>query len=169
MADAMFFRIELTPFFQEFRRRRRRVFIVHGHDNVAKETVERFLEKLELVPVILHAQPNAGQTIIGKLERESKVPFAIILLTPDDLGHAKDYSHQIKPRARQNIIFELGFFIGKLGRKRVSTLYKKGVEIPSDLNGFAYISMDESDEWKRFLARELKHAGLKINLDRAFL
>ena len=169
MADAMFFRLELNLYFQDIRKRRKRVFIVHGHDNAAKETVARFLERLELIPIILHEQPNAGRTIIEKFERDAKVPFAIILLTPDDAGHARAYPHQIKSRARQNVVFELGFLVGRLGRNRVSALYKEGVEIPSDLHGFAYISMDDANQWKQSLARELKHAGLKINLERAFL
>jgi hypothetical protein len=101
-----------------------KVFIVHGHDNAAKEMTARFLEKLGLEAIVLHEQPNSGRTLIEKLEHHSAVKFAIALLTPDDLGAAKAEAANLSPRARQNVILELGYFIGKLGRGRVCALYK---------------------------------------------
>ena len=169
MVDAMYHRFEISISFPLVRRKDRRVFIVHGHDSASKETVMRFLEDLGLIPVILHDRPNEGRTLIGKLERNANVGFVIVLLTPDDQAHPVDKPHLINHRARQNVIFELGFFIGKLGRNRVCALYKEGVEIPSDLLGFAYLSIDDGQEWKRLLAREIEHTGLKLNLERAFL
>lgn len=108
----------------------RTVFIVHGHDDSAKLAAARFLEKLDLRPVILHEQPNQGKTIIEKLEGHTNVDFAIVLLTPDDMAHPVSDPTRKALRARQNVMFELGLFIGLLGRKRVCALYRGDVEIP---------------------------------------
>lgn len=143
----------------------KRVFVVHGHDGEAKEATARFLEKLKLDAVILNEQPNAGRTLIEKLEDYSDVGFAVVLLTPDDVGAAKDEIDKLNPRARQNVIAELGHFVGRLSRKRVCALYKEGVEIPSDYSGVAYIAMDRAGAWKTKLAQELVEAGLPIKLE----
>ena len=100
------------------------IFIVHGRDEGAKDTVARFLEKLDLVPVTLAEKPGKGLTIIEKVEQHTQVGFAIVLLTPDDAGSLQDDENDLSPRARQNVIFEFGYFIGKLGRKRVCALVK---------------------------------------------
>ena len=144
----------------------RDVFIIHGRDDGTKETVARFISQLGLNPIILHEQPNQGQTIIEKFERHAEVTFAIALLTPDDTGGLSEDEQSLKPRARQNVIFELGYFTGKLGRRRVCALTKEPVEIPSDYYGVLYISLDESDGWKMRLMRELKNAGFEIDVDR---
>jgi hypothetical protein len=94
----------------------RRVFLVHDHDESARETAARFLEKLSLEPVILHEQPSSGRTIIEKVEQYSEVAFALVLLAPDDVGAKHGSEQALVPRARQNVILELGYFIGKLGR-----------------------------------------------------
>ncbi|MBI5303452.1 MAG: nucleotide-binding protein [Chloroflexi bacterium] len=143
-----------------------KVFIVHGHDEAAKESAARFVEKLGLEAIILHEQPNAGRTIIEKFEDHSNVGFAIVLLTPDDVGSPKDKSSETKPRARQNVILELGYFMGKLGRGRVCALYKEDVDIPSDYKGVAYISMDSAGAWRMALAKEIKNAGIEIDLNK---
>jgi predicted nucleotide-binding protein len=145
----------------------RRVFIAHGHDEAAKQTVARFLEHVALQPIILHEQPDAGRTIIEKFETESEVSFAVVLLTPDDMGYMNGGHPAPRPRARQNVVFELGFFVGRLGRGRVTALYKEGVEIPSDYRGVAFTKMDDQYAWKMILARELKQAGIKIDLNKA--
>ncbi len=144
------------------------VFIVHGRDNEAKETVARFLEQLELTPVILHEQPSKGSTIIEKFERHAQPAFTVVLLTPDDIGAHKDDESNLKPRARQNVIFELGFFIGRLGRERVCALTKGNVEIPSDYEGVVYIPLDDAGGWKGNIVRELKTAGLDVDANRVF-
>jgi predicted nucleotide-binding protein len=142
----------------------RKVFIVHGHDEGTKEAVARFLYQLQLSPVILAEQPNQGQTIIEKFEQSSNdVGFAVVLLTPDDIGTSKSKLEELKPRARQNVIFELGYFAAKLGRRRVCALHKGGIEIPSDYHGVIYVSLD-SDDWKWHLARELKQV-ISIDLN----
>ena len=144
------------------------VFIVHGHDEAAKHVVARFVDGLDLKPIILDEQPDAGLTIIEKLEREARnVDFAIALLTPDDVGTLKDEADdQFKPRARQNVILELGYFMGKLGRKKVCLLIKGELENPSDLDGILYASMDNPNEWQLKLAKEMKNAGLPIDLNK---
>jgi len=116
-----------------------RVFIVHGRDEGSKEMVARFVEKLVgSPPIILQERPDQGRTLIEKFEDYGEVDYAIVLLTPDDVGALKaEYEEkgELQPRARQNVILELGFFLGKLGRKRVCALLKGNVEIPSDLSG----------------------------------
>lgn len=144
----------------------RDVFIVHGHDEAAKEQVARFLGNLNLRPVILHEQANHGSsTIIEKLERHSNVTFAIVLLTPDDLGSVKNSPNALSPRARQNVILELGYFLGKLGRKGVCPLYKEGVELPSDFSGVIYTPLDSHGGWQLKLAKELRLILSDIDLN----
>lgn len=149
------------------------IFIVHGHDNEAKETVARFVEKLGLRAVILHEQPNHGRTIIEKFEEFSdKISFAIVLLTPDDFGASKSDLKNPKLRARQNVIYELGFFNAKLSRARVFVLKKGDVEILSDYLGVIYEEMDEKGSWKNKLVVELEDANVFIspeNLKKALL
>lgn len=143
----------------------RNVFIVHGHNNEIKVNVARTLEKLGLNPIILHEQPNSGKTIIEKFESHSEVGFAIILLTDDDLGGAKE-NENLNLRARQNVILEMGYFIGKLGRDRVCPLYTNGVELPSDLYGLLYTEIDKGENWKIKIAKELKAAGYDIDINK---
>ncbi|MDD4729898.1 MAG: nucleotide-binding protein [Dysgonamonadaceae bacterium] len=145
-----------------------RVFLVHGHDKELKETTARFLEKLGLDPIILHEQSNKGLTIIEKFEEYSDVSFAVVLLTPDDFGGSLTSIENKNKRARQNVIFELGYFLGKLGRKNVVGLIKDNIEIPSDYSGIMYIAVDNFDAWKMSLAKEIKTAGLKIDMNVAF-
>lgn len=149
-------------------RKGNRVFVVHGHDEAAREKVAGFLRKLDLNPVILQEQPNKGRTIIEKLESNADVSFAVVLLTPDDVGAHKDKATDLQPRARQNVILELGCFIGKIGRERVCALLGEGVEIPSDYHGVLYVPLDNSDGWKMKLLEELKAAGFEIDANRAF-
>ncbi|MFO1534835.1 MAG: TIR domain-containing protein [Thermoplasmatota archaeon] len=147
------------------RGQRKRVFIVHGHDQAARETVARYLEqRLELEVVILHEQANQSRTIIEKLEAHSDVDYAIVLLTPDDVAIGKDGGQE--GRARQNVVLELGFFCGKLGRSKVFLLYADGVAMPSDYDGVAYTKLDAGGAWQIALARELSHAGIPINAQR---
>ncbi len=145
------------------------VFLVHGHNNEIKETVARFLEKLDLSTIVLHEQPNLGRTVIEKFMDYSNVGFAVILLTADDRGGIISVPYEGQAlRARQNVIFELGFFLGKLSRMRVCALYQPGVELPSDYQGVLYISLDDSGAWRLTLARELKAAGLPVDLNKVF-
>ena len=142
-----------------------KVFLVHGHDESAKVSTARFLERLRLEAVVLHEQASSGQTIIEKIERYSEVAFAVVLLTPDDIGAERGRDDALRPRARQNVILELGFFMGKLGRSHVVALVNGDVETPSDYDGVVYISIDDGCAWQMVLARELKAAGLNVNLN----
>jgi hypothetical protein len=143
-----------------------RVFVVHGQDNAARESVARFLERAGIQAVILHEQANRGDTIIEKLERNSDVHFAVVLLTGDDEGHRKGDTVPLKSRARQNVILELGYFVAKLGRENVCALYEDGVELPSDWNGVVWVPLDAHDAWKYKLAKELRAARFSIDLNR---
>lgn len=140
------------------------VFIVHGRDDEAKITVARFVENLGIETTILHEQANRGQTIPEKFEEHAgDADFAIILLTPDDVGASKDETDNLTPRARQNVVLELGYFWGKLGREHMCVLYKEGVELPSDIHGILYIPMDNSNGWQLQLAKEMQQVGLPID------
>jgi len=142
-----------------------KIFIVHGHNNEIKQTVARTVTTLKLEPIILHEQIDQGKTIIEKFEKNSgEVNFAIILLTADDEGKAK-IEKDFKMRARQNVVFEMGYFIGKLGRDRVFLLLENGVDKPGDLDGIVYTSFDNADGWKLKLVKELKAAGYKVTAD----
>lgn len=144
-----------------------KVFIVHGHDEATRETVARYLEKLRLQPIILHEQASRGQTIIEKIEHYSEVDFAVVLLTPDDVGAALNAKSNLQPRARQNVILELGYFIARLGRSHVCALHKGELELPSDYIGVVYVPLDDNGGWRLQLARELKEAEFEIDLNDA--
>jgi predicted nucleotide-binding protein len=139
----------------------RKVFVVHGHDEAARETVARFLAAAEFIPIILHEQANQGRTVIEKVEAHGDVGFAVVLLTPDDVGAARGKDAQ--PRARQNVVLELGYFVGRLGRDRVCALKKGNLEIPSDFGGVVYENMDDGNGWKLALGRELHAAGYDVD------
>jgi predicted nucleotide-binding protein len=139
-----------------------RIFIVHGHDVAARESVARFVMKLNLDPIILHEQANQGRTVIEKVEAHSDAGFAIVLLTPDDEGRAQG-AEVLEPRARQNVLLELGYFIAKLGRSNVCALRRRKVEIPSDFAGVVWTDMDEAGAWRTQLGKELQAAGYRID------
>ena len=141
------------------------VFVIHGRDHGTRDTVASFLRKLELEPVILEEQPNRGRTIIEKFEEYVQGDFAVALLTPDDMGGLSN--DELQPRARQNVIFEFGYCIGKFGRDRVLALVKGDPEIPSDYSGVLYIPMDESGGWQMRLIREMNSVGFNIDANLA--
>lgn len=143
-----------------------RVFVVHGHDHGPRDSVARLIERLGFEPVILEEQPNQGRTIIEKFEAYADVRFAVVVLTPDDMGGTKG-GPPVRPRARQNVILELGFFIGTLGRDHVAAIVVGNVETPSDVDGVLYIPFDPATgSWRSKLAREMKAAGLPVDLNR---
>ena len=145
----------------------RRVFVVHGRDEGAKEAVARFLGKLDLQPIILHEQANQGKTVIEKFEAHSEVDYAVVLFTPDDVGHPANEPALAKPRARQNVVLELGFFMAALGRHKVCVLYRGDVEIPSDYAGVLFVALDDGGAWRFTVAREMKSIGMEIDLNKA--
>lgn len=141
----------------------KRVFVVHGHDEVTRQRVSNFLSQLKLEPIVLSEQANQGKTVIEKLEAHADVQYAIVLLTPDDEGR-KVGAEALQKRARQNVILELGYFIARLGRGHVCALHQKEVEIPSDFLGVLSVALDANDGWKVKLAKEMDAAGLSFNL-----
>ena len=144
------------------------VFVVHGHDDAAKQAVARFTERLGLQPVILQEQINKGMTVIEKFENFSaRAGFAIILITPDDVGFPINNEQGKAFRPRQNVVLELGYFAAKLGRSKTFVLTKGDVEMPSDILGLVYERMDDGEGWKMRLARELKAAGFTVDMNRA--
>lgn len=141
-----------------------KIFVVHGHDHQSKLDVARTIEKLGLKAIVLHERPNAGQTIVEKFEANADVGFAVIILAPDDFGKSKEETES-KPRARQNVILELGYFMASLKRKNVFVLRVESVEIPSDILGIVYTPMDKHDGWKFKLVGELQKAGFDVSAD----
>jgi predicted nucleotide-binding protein len=142
------------------------IFIVRGHDGSAKVEVARLIEHAGLMAVILHEQPNAGRTIIEKFEHHAgALGFAVAILTPDDVG-GRDKDH-LRARARQNVVGELFWFAGKLGRACVCALRKGDVEIPSDFAGVVYTEMDDRGAWRAELLRELQNAGYTVDWAKA--
>ena len=149
----------------------KRVFVVHGHDQFLKTDVERFIHQIGLEPVVLHRQPDKGQTLIEKFEANSDVGYAFILLTPDEFAFTTDQEklpdaeRKKELRARPNVIFEFGFFVGKLGRQRVCCIYKEGVVLPSDLTGLIYKKVSDSIDPQAYsIIQELKAAGYKVQI-----
>jgi predicted nucleotide-binding protein len=141
------------------------IFLVHGHDR-RREEVKNFLENTcqsRYKVVILDEQPALGRTLIERLEQHGqRAAYAVILFTADDVGAAKadgGEAQKVNPRARQNVVFEFGWFCGQIGRERVAVLYEPGVELPSDIGGLTFIDLGNDDRAVR-LARDLKAAGL---------
>lgn len=151
------------------------IFIVHGHNEEMKQSVARMVTKLSLTPIILHEQPNGGKTIIEKFESNAEsISFAIILLSADDLGSSVrdldgvkevEVRQHLEMRARQNVVFEMGFFAGRLGRSQVFLLLQEGVAKPGDLDGIVYTAYDAAHAWRFELVKELKNAGYKVSAD----
>lgn len=141
--------------------RGRNVFIVHGHAGSKRDTIEVFVRQLGLDPVILEEQYHGGRTIIQQLEHYSNVAYVIVLMTPDDICGSPDAP---KARARQNVVFELGYFIGKYGLSRVKAIVMGDIELLSDMHGVLYIPFDNGGDWKIKLVREMRGAGLNVQL-----
>ena len=147
-----------------------KVFIVHGHDETAKNETARTLEKAGFEAIILHKQADGGLTIIEKIEKYTDVDFAVVLYTECDKGRAKDAAvDDERFRARQNVVFEHGYLIGKLSRNKVCALVKGNVETPGDISGVVYTKMDADGAWKYQLFKNMKEAGLYVDLNKALM
>ncbi len=145
-------------------RNKRKVFIVHGRDNETKQEVARFIEKVGLQSIILHEQASAGMTIIEKIERYSnEADFALVLYTPCDHGRGV-HETKIHPknRARQNVVFEHGYLMAKLGRENVCALVKGEIETPNDISGVVYVNFDGQGAWKSEVTKELTACGYDV-------
>ncbi|MBF1373699.1 MAG: nucleotide-binding protein [Porphyromonadaceae bacterium] len=143
-----------------------KVFIVHGHNDAAKSEAARFVESLGFKAIILHEQASLGDTIIEKIEKNSNVGFAIVLYTPCDWGASQGEKDHLNLRARQNVVFEHGYLMAKIGRKNVCPLVKGDIETPNDISGVVYIKMDEGDGWKLAVAKEMKKSGYDVDLNK---
>ena len=142
------------------------VFIVHGHDNLARLEVANFIKSLGLKDIVLNEQASSGKTIIEKIEEYSDVGFAIVLYTPCDVGASQRQKDQLRYRARQNVVFEHGYLMGKIGRENVCSLVKGDIETPTDISGVVYIPMDEGDGWKLAVAKEMKKSGYDVDFNK---
>ena len=140
-----------------------KVLVVHGRNHEIREQVARFLMKLELEPILLDEQAAQGRTLIEMLESQAGLSFAIVILTGDDVGALAADQDALHPRARQNVIFELGFAVGRFKRERVCALYEEAVELPSDIHGVEYTPLDPAGAWRTKLARELHEAGFHFD------
>ncbi|WP_339065938.1 nucleotide-binding protein [Teredinibacter turnerae] len=136
-------------------------FIVHGHDDLAKLTLARFMEQIGLNPINLHEQASSSKTIIKKIESCGDVGYAVVLCTPYDVS--SKVGEENKPRACQNVVFEHGHSIGRLRRSKVAALVKGGAETPNDISVVAYIDLDDRCAWKMDIANELQHAGYRVD------
>jgi len=154
----------------------KKVFLVHGHNEEMKQKVARIVTKLGLDPIILHEQANEGRTIIDKFETNAEnIQFAIILLSADDLATSKrdlegvkeeEIKSKLEKRARQNVVFEMGYFAGKLGRNRLFYLLQDGVAKPGDLDGLVYTPYDTVGAWKFSLVKELQACGYNVDANK---
>lgn len=143
-----------------------KVFIVHGHDEEAKAKTARFIENLGFEAIILHEKASSSMTIIEKIENYSDVGFGIVLYTPCDIGGKQIDEPELSPRARQNVVFEHGFLIGKIGRSNVCALVKGNVEIPNDISGVVYVQMDNAEAWKYTIAKEMREIGYNVDMNK---
>lgn len=139
------------------------IFLVHGHDEGLRDAVALTLRQLGLEPVILSEKANLGMTIIEKLVKYGAVGFAVVLMTPDDIGATTLSEDALNPRARQNVILEMGYFLGRIGREKVCVLYKAGVEMPSDYQGVVWTKLDDEGSWRFKLCKELRAAGYSVD------
>ena len=147
----------------------KRVFVVHGRDELSKTSLEVLLHEIGLEPIVLHRQADEGQTIIEKFERHAEVGYAFILLTPDEVAYLAaedalpDNKRRKERRARPNVIFEFGYFVGRLGRSRVCCIYTGDVSLPSDVHGMIYKKYKNSiDEVAYGIMKDLKASGYII-------
>lgn len=141
-----------------------RVFVVHGHNESARQSVVAVLSRIGLEAVILHEQPNMGRHLLTKLVEEAElVTYAVVVMTNDDIGGID--RNTLSPRARQNVILELGYFLAHLGQQRVCAIVTPGLETPSDFDGIVYIPMDDAGRWESILRRELRAAKMPIRED----
>jgi predicted nucleotide-binding protein len=178
--DSIVERLEIIPLSDEIKNedaategtapsRSKKVFVVHGHDEVAKTNLEVFLHEVGLEPVVLHRQADEGLTVIEKFEKHSDVGYAFILLTPDEVAYLasedslSDADRKKHSRARPNVIFEFGYFVGKLGRSKVCCLYTGNVELPSDVSGMIYKRFEKNIEEVAYsITKDLKACGYNI-------
>ncbi|HCG7131576.1 TIR domain-containing protein [Vibrio parahaemolyticus] len=154
----------VAPSFLVQPKKKNKVFIVHGRDNEAKQEIARHIESLGLEAIILHEQASSGMTIIEKIEHYSgEADFALVLYTACDKGRGV-HENNVPPklRARQNVVFEHGYLMAKLGRRNVTALVKGDIETPNDISGVVYVGMDSYGAWKAEVVKELQACGYNV-------
>jgi hypothetical protein len=142
------------------------ILLVHGRNETLKKPVLEFIEKLKLKASILHEQPNGARSVIERLGEFSNIHFAIFLFTSDDFAIPRDKPKEKQTHVSQNVIFELGYFVGRLGPGKVCALCEEGLEIPLDYSGVVCVPMDSRGGWKLLIAKEIKQAGIEIDLNK---
>jgi len=144
----------------------KRVFVVYGHDTEARRDLELLLRRVRVEPIILENIPGVGETLIEKLESLTDADFACVLLTPDDIGSSAEKPDDLRPRARQNVVLEMGMVLSRLGRRRVAILVKgSNLEKPSDIDGLIYIPFQTTvSEAANALGAALATAGFQIDI-----
>jgi len=145
------------------------IFIVHGRNDLWENKIARYLSAVTGLPVdILHEKPHAGRTLIEKFEDYARTArYVVVILTADDEARSRGSDDLLKPRGRQNVVFELGYFVGALGRGRAALLYDETVERPTDIDGVGYIPLDPRGGWRIELAKELFAAGIAVDPTKA--
>jgi predicted nucleotide-binding protein len=138
-----------------------KIFVVHGRNEYYRQRVVNLLREWGCIPITLREQPNIGRTLIEKFEEHANADYAVVLLTADDKGALATERNHL-PRPRQNVVFEMGYFIGRMTRERVCALYQEGVELPSDLAGIVYVPLDSNDQWQQVLLDELRAVGFDL-------
>ena len=161
-------KLEITPGAESMEKsNNQKVFIINGRDEEKMKTVAHFIKNLGLEPVVSHGQPGQGLNLIKDFEQDSDAVFAITLLTADDYGYPKGKPEHPQPRPKQNVIFELGFLIGRLRQNLICALYEEGLDFPSEYQGGIFIPYDEGGLWKLLVARNMKLANVDIDLNKA--
>jgi len=145
----------------------RKVLIIHGRDEEKKTMIADFLKKLDLEPFIPDDAAGQGMSLLEKFKQYEDAAFAILLLSADDMGYAQGEADEPKPRPAQNVIFELGFLMGRLEPNLVCALYEEGLDLPSEFQGSVLIPYDEGGMWRLLVARALKMAQVDVDLNKA--
>jgi predicted nucleotide-binding protein len=156
-----------TPVLNRSQLLRNNSLLIYGRDEAAKESLSKFIERLGLRALIFHEEAEGGASIVEKFGQFPNIDFAIFLFTTGDIAPPRDKTREGQVHVSQNIVFEFGYFVGKLGQKRVCVLYREGVEIPLNYQGIVYIPIDSRGGWRLLVAKEIKEAGIEIDLNKA--
>ncbi len=147
----------------------RRIIVVSGTDEVMKQALTKALTKLWLAPVVMQEEPSQGRKIVEHFQDYADVGFAVVLLSPDDYTYPKaEAATKRKLSPQQDVIFLLGFLLGKLGKSKVLVFYKESADfaVPLDFEGVKFTAFDDRDSWKLALIRELTNCVYSVDADR---
>jgi predicted nucleotide-binding protein len=144
------------------------IFVVHGELQTAVNTIQSFMEDLGIQLQQMPAAPEKGKGLVTSLEKNPDASFALVLLNHDDAVALKRSAADASAGVRSGIVFQLGYFVGRLGLKRVCVLYTGGAETFVSDHGIQFLPMDNGNGWQLLLARHLKRAGIEIDLNKLF-